>query len=278
MGNNAVNKVLPAIDMLLVLVVILFSTAGLLRSLQGMPSESTDPKQAVVEEKKKELQALKEQLNALQQSQDSVEDLEQSRDIVKQQKDRVDQAEEQFHKVIEQVSNISLQCQLQQMKETLNRLQNKKQQLEQALNDLEAGEVAYQRLKKDLEDIQTEIFKLQAEIDKKGGSAWPGGSGYNGPFVLLECDAQGVIVYPDEERLPIDAPKEKIEGLKESVREKGAVLLLVRPSGFKKSFDHYKPILTTLVGEERGKGKTVVFTYWPVDENASIEKYIPKGD
>ena len=281
MGNNAISKALPAIDMLLVLVVVLFSTAGLMRSLNGMTPDPNDPNAALAEEiekKEERFRELEQQLRTLQQCDDSVPELEAHRRKIVQQKDHIAQAEEGLSEVITEVSNISLQHQIQQMTERSKRLEKEKRGLEQALRDLEADRVASHQLQRELEALEAEIRKIQAEIEKKGGPVWPGGSGYNGPYVLLECDDKGVVIYPGAERLPLDAPKKEMEALVERTRKKGAVLLLARPSSFKKSFDHFRPKLEQVFWEEEEKGQEFVLTYWPIAENTSVEKYIPQGD
>ena len=281
MGNNAISKVLPAIDMLLVLVVVLFSTAGLMRSLNGMTPDPNDPNAALAEEieKQKELlRGLEQQLRTLQQCDDSVPELEAYRRKIVQQKDHIAQAEEGLNEVVTEVHTISLQHRIQQMTARSERLEKERQQLEQALRDLEADRVASHQLQRELEALEAEIRRIQAEIEKKGGRVWPGGSGYNGPYVLLECDDKGVVIYPGAERVPLDAPDEEMEALKERIGKKGAVLLLARPSSFKKSFDHFRPMLSRFVREKRQSGKNIVLTYWPIAEKASIEKYIPQGD
>jgi hypothetical protein len=92
----------------------------------------------------------------------------------------------------------------------------------------------------------------------------------------LECDAKGVTVYPGRRRIANDDLDGQTEWLNSEIKRTGAVALVARPSGFEESYSKFYALLTKLAGLEEAKGNTIVLSFWPIEANESIEKYMPK--
>jgi len=304
MGNTNVNKVLPAIDMLLVLVVVLFATAGLLRSV---PQEGVDPNayEALLAEQDRldtEIKSKKIEANKLEQdlkdleSRDaaSPETLETLLNAAGGEQERIAGAKIVISDIHEQLNCVKrtvedshnvvvLERKIEVLKRKIEQLEHEKEALtnQVAANDLEILKI--QELQNEIDDLNKEIEQLKKKIrkvEKPGAPApekpSPFGGGYKGPFVPLECDDKGVVVYPDKKRVPLEASGNENEWLKQQIRKKGAAALFVRPCGFGKSYAKFYEILTLFADKEEANGKTIVLSFWPIETEEAIEKYLPK--
>ncbi len=300
MGNSEVNKVLPAIDMLLVLVVIMFSTAGLVRSL-------TPPANIELQEEYKRLKdklASKEELaNNLDQklqvlnncSSVPLEKLQATLTETETKQYQLAQTEKNLAEVrskLDQLLNIiEPQKMCEFLKDQIETLKQKIQQLEQERDTLKDGiagidpkRANIQVLQKKIDELNKEIERLKKiikEVEEKvkktsveQGS--PFGGSYTGPYVLLECDDKGVVVYPDKKRVPLKASDEEIDWLKQQIRAAGAAALVVRPSGFEESYAKFYKVLTDFADNDKAKDKTIILSFWPIEAEEAIEKYLRK--
>jgi predicted nucleic acid-binding Zn-ribbon protein len=163
----------------------------------------------------------------------------------------------------------------------IEQLERQRQELANKINDDDIECAKLQELRKKLDDIQAEIERLKVAIAKleekppsKSGRYF--GGDYHGPFILLECDDKGVVVYPGSKRIPLESPAEETDWLKGEIRRVGAALLVVRPSGFKESYAKFYELITKFVDGEASQGKKIVLSFWPIEAEESVKQYLPE--
>lgn len=163
----------------------------------------------------------------------------------------------------------------------IEQLERQRQELANKITEDDIERAKLQELRKKLEDIQVEIERLKvaiAKLEEKPPSN-PGryfGGGYRGPFILLECDDKGVVVYPGSKRIPLASLAAETDWLKAEIRRVGAALLVVRPSGFKESYAKFYELITKFVDEEKSQGKNIVPSFWPIEAEESVKQYLPE--
>lgn len=302
MGNTSMNKVLPAIDMLLVLVVILFSTAGLVRSL---PPEQPEEEQKEYKRLKDELVSKEGLANDLQQqlqvlnecSSTSLEKLKATLTEAEARQQQHAKNEKDFSEVRGKLGQLRdrlnaqkmpefMKNQIEALKQKMQKLERVKEALEKAVTETDRNRAKAQKLKEKIETLQEEIKRLKAKIKEleEQGKAYPPddpsifGGEYKGPYVPLECDDKGVVVYPDKKRVPLEASGDEIEWLKQQIRAVGAANLFVRPSGFEESYTKFYEVLTVFADKEEAKGRTIILSFSPIEAEEAIEKHLRKED
>jgi len=304
MGNTHVNKVLPAIDMLLVLVVVLFATAGLLRSV---PPEGVDPNayeallaeqdrlDTEIKSKKAEAARFEQDLEDLE-SQDlpspktletllhaasgKQERIAESQLIVADMRDKLNDVKEVLQ---EKHQAVTLEKEIKRLKKEIERLEREKEVLERKVteDDIEKGLVQallgkLEEMKQDMERLKERLAELEKEAKEKADRPlWQGD--HDGPYLLLECDDKGIVVYPGENRIVLDAPEYRIDRLKSEVKNVRGAVLVTRPSGFVEAHRKFYGILTGLAKEEAEKDEKIVLSFWPIAEDEPISHYMFKG-
>lgn len=178
---------------------------------------------------------------------------------------------------------IVLESAIRALKVEMEQLDRQRQELANKINDDDIERAKLEELQKKLEDIQAEIERLKEAIENlekkppsKPGRPLGGIRIYNDPFILLECDDKGVIVYPGNKRIPLDSSAEETDWLKSEIRSVGAVLLAVRPSGFKESYAKFYELLTKFADEEASQGEKIVLSFWPIEAEEAVKQYLPE--
>jgi len=177
-----------------------------------------------------------------------------------------------------------LKNRIESLKQKIQKLERVKEALEKAVTETDRNRVKAQELKEKIETLQKEIKRLTAkikELEEQGKANQPEeqsifGGEYKGPYVLLECDDKGVVVYPEKKRVPLEASGDEIEWLKQQIRAVGAAKLFVRPSGFEKSYAKFYEVLTVFADKEEAKGRTIILSFSPVEAEEAIEKHLRK--
>jgi hypothetical protein len=299
MGNVAVNKILPAIDLLLVLVVVLFSTAGFVHSMEGPDDELTKEYEHIqkeLAEKEEKARALEKKQQMLKEYSDgSMDYLNGLLEQVNQRQQRIDTAEDRIEKIRTQFEKITAQFQdtireqslrnrIQALRQVLEELEQERKILQNQVSQAVQENAVAKDLKQKLEDIEKEIEKLKTlikelemKIQETLEDEWSGPfPQFKGSYILLECDAEGVTVYPGRKCIANDDLDRQTEWLRSKIKRVGAAALVVRPSGFEESYSRFYAVLTKLAGQEEAKGNTIVLSFWPIEEDESIDKYKSK--
>ncbi|UCE48773.1 MAG: DUF4407 domain-containing protein [Phycisphaerales bacterium] len=304
MGNTNINKFLPALDMLLVLVFVFFATAGLLRSVPSMagidPNEyealqaEQSRLQAEVKSKKAEVAELEQDLADLE-SQDAPppKTLETLLNAASGKQERVAEGQlmvadmreklDGVKRTIEDSHNaVVLERKIEVLKKKIEQLEREKKELEDEITDSDRERAEILRLQKRLAGLLEEIKRLEALLGpnpprwerSKESAPWP--DWFPPRFLLLECDDKGVLAYPGNRRIRLTAMKEGTKWLEGEVKRIGAAVLVVRPSGFKESYAKFYTLLTELANKEKTKQRKIVLSFWPIEANESIELYLPQ--
>jgi uncharacterized protein YlxW (UPF0749 family) len=178
----------------------------------------------------------------------------------------------------ERETALAAERELESFRETVRQLQQQQEHLNAKLAAAKNDRAHVAALRKELEALTREIPALEKELAKRrSGHPWPTGS-YAGPYVLIECNDRGAVIYPEKRQLPLDLSEDQKSWLCDQVRQAGAALILARPSSFQKSYGQFEGLVGELVNAQEKKGVTIALTLWPIEEHASIEKYVPKGE
>jgi cell division protein FtsB len=307
MESNFVRKILSFIDVSTNLIVILFGTAGLLLAIQpakgtsdnNTPQDSsaqcerltTEVAAKAAEAQKLEsalagsdpldLAALQTLLQAAGRKQEKVGEIERT---VAELRGKLDSAE---GVLVDRHNVVVLQTRIAERQAEWERLEQRRKELAGKITDEDRERARTQELQKKREDLEAEMKRLEsmiAELQQStpppgppGSSAWPGGS-YHGPYVLVECDAKGAMVYPGRKRILTGSLAAETAWLQGQVRRAGAAFLVVRPDSFKTSYPKFHTLLTELADKETTQGKAIVLSFWPIEADESIQSYLPKDN
>jgi hypothetical protein len=307
MGNLNVGRILPVFDTLLLLVTTLFGTAGLLRSIEPSPGDGSVQKEssaerdrlaAEVEAKRGEANELEKKLRDQQRYDglglDALQTLLQTAGSKQEKLAEIQGIITDVHGKLEgaktvvqdKYNSVTLEDAIKALKLQIEQLERRKHDLENEITQEDRRRAEIQELQRKLEAIQSEIRRLKAlieELEQKPKDPTPSGGRlglfrnyHRGPFLLLECDDKGVMVYPGSKRIAVDSSAVERDWLKEQVRRTGAAQLLVRPNGFKDSYAKFYELLTELADKEESAGKKIILNFWPIEANESIQEYLPE--
>jgi hypothetical protein len=178
---------------------------------------------------------------------------------------------------------------MEQLKARQARLESDVNALRGQIGDVERRNAEAARLQDEIAAVEREIAEARRQAEdlrkrleeskaKPSSSLFPF-SGYSGAFVLLECDDEGVRVYPEGRRVATEAPSGDMACLRSRIKDVGAVALIVRPAGFKKPFTVFHRLISELGRESSAAGasRRVEVCHWPIEENEPIAGYMPKG-
>jgi len=163
----------------------------------------------------------------------------------------------------------------------LNRsaLERRKQNVESELEEVRQKIDARQKLAL----AQAEIATRSKELTSLAGSApdnepSPFGN-YHGAFILVECVEDRAIIYPKKDQIGLKPTQEQITELAERIQQTGFVLFVVRPSGwFGNSYHAVYPAVSKQLDEaQENGGKTIGRATLPLEENASLTRYLPNS-
>ena len=101
---------------------------------------------------------------------------------------------------------------------------------------------------------------------------------YGGRYVLIECVADAVVVYPGAQRLPAAMDAAQFDALIQRIDAAGFVAFAVRPSGwFKDSLDTVRPrVLKALAERQAGTQRRIGRTTLPLTADESIDDLLPR--
>jgi hypothetical protein len=85
-----------------------------------------------------------------------------------------------------------------------------------------------------------------------------------------------VIVYPGAKQISLASLTAETDWLKGEIRRVGAVLLVVRPNGFKESYAKFYELLTKFADGEASQGRKIVLSFWPIEAEESVKQYLPE--
>jgi len=300
MGNINVGRVLPVFDTLLLLVTTIFGTAGLLRSMEPDSKDLMSPerdrlatevkvKMAEADELAKRLDGLRQcgalTLDALQTllytAGSRQEKLAEIQRIIAEARGKLEGVQTT---VQDKFNAVTLENTIHALKAQIEQLERRKQDLEKEITQEDRQRAEMQELQRKLEAIRGELETLRiriAELELKDPPPSGGRLGlfrnyHRGPFLLLECDDKGVVVYPGSKRIVVGGSTAEMDWLRDEVRRTGAAQLLVRPAGFKESYAKFYELLTEWADKEESAGKTIILNFWPIEANESIQEYLPE--
>jgi len=296
MGNINAGKILPVFDTLLLLVTTIFGTAGLLRSVEpdrpDPNSPACDRLMAEVDAKRAEAEELAKKLDGVRRSGDlgldalqtllqaasgKQEKLAGIQAIITDARGKLEDAKTVAQ---DKYNSVTLENAIRDLKRRIEQLERRIQDLQNEVTEEDRKRAEIQELQQKLEAALLEIERLEAQLRNPPDQPTRGGrfgGGYHGPFILLECDGKGVVVYPGSKRMVVGSPVSEMSWLKDEVRRVGAAQLLVRPDGFKESYAKFYGLLTELADVETPTGKKIVLSFWPIEANESIEEYLPEN-
>lgn len=322
MNNNSLKKVLPVFDLGIILVIILFCTAGLMQVRDpeppDIPSQETEEQFAKLlkenEHLESELEAKKTEANdlenkllatkegnpnpqpletleaALASAKEKEQSLNEAGSSIKGMNDKFDYVGKAFQKRYEWQKVLELlKSGVKSLDDKIKELEREKQELEKEINEDDLRRAKVQKLKDQIEKLEKQIKHLQQQIKemkekiekiKSDDAPWWGP--HRGPYILLECDGKGVVVYLDSgsnRRIAINASEADIDWLRDKIRQISGAVLTVRPSGFEESYSKFFEILTTFALEEEEKNSNEIdLSFWPIRDDEPISKYMSKGD
>ena len=136
----------------------------------------------------------------------------------------------------------------------------------------------------ELKEAKEEVARLsvqwqKAEQERRESAPRNGIFGdYHGPYVLVECVRGRVEIFPSEQHFGLNPSREQVASLMEQITEAGFVLFVVRPSGwFQNSYDALYPMISKQLDQlEKTQGKVIGRAVLPLDEDTSLDAYLPR--
>lgn len=100
---------------------------------------------------------------------------------------------------------------------------------------------------------------------------------YKGPYVLVECNEDGALIYPGREKVEMKPSKDQADKLLNQITKAGFVAFVVRPGGwYGNSYDRLKALIyEELDKAEKQGGKYVGRSTFPLDAADPITNYLP---
>ena len=162
---------------------------------------------------------------------------------------------------------------LARIQDELAALAEKHALLEAQLQDL----TELEKLLAELESTRLRIEDLRVQRDKMIAERQSLFGGYSGTYVLVECVADAIVVYPDARRITLDELPEEREWLLGEIDAKGYVAIAVRPSGwYGNSFDAAKQLIYRHIDTvQTSSGRTIARTDFPLNADESLGPYLP---
>ncbi len=124
-------------------------------------------------------------------------------------------------------------------------------------NRLQQQQRLNEQAQKDLDDLQQVPEDSTIRVDEIRGTAdWP----LPPNPLYVECDGRGVVLQPENVRLPAQLGERDQERFVEIARKRQYVLLLIRPDGYD-SFWQYRPLLVE---------SSVMYGYEPISQHGRV--------
>jgi hypothetical protein len=303
--NSKIGRIIPVFDTLLLLVTIVLGTAGLLYSVQPPMSDAgndlsgeIDRLMADLAARRREAEELEKRLPARAEQggpgPDALQTLLQAAASRQEKVVEMQRTLTEIHGtldgakgvLVDQHNAAVLENAIAALRAEMERLERQRQELANKITAEDRERAKAQELQKKLEDLRAEMERLRALLAELEAQAaqhaaqkprrWFGGS-YRGPFLLVECDDKGGVVYPGRKRILTENLTAETDWLAGEVRRVGAALLVVRPGGFKEPYAKFYALLTKLAEQGTSQGRTIVLSFWPIEADESIEPYLPEG-
>ncbi|MCF3650771.1 hypothetical protein [Synoicihabitans lomoniglobus] len=164
----------------------------------------------------------------------------------------------------------------------LARIQAELAQLAARHRDLQQEQLDLDRLEKLLAEIEAarlRIAELEVQRNKVIAERRSLFDNYTGPYVLVECVDNAIIVYPGAQRISLNDLPAHQAALLEQIDEFGYVAIAVRPGGWTRdSFDAAKQLIYAhLDAVRQSTGREIARTDFPIKAAEPIGPYLPRS-
>lgn len=183
--------------------------------------------------------------------------------------------DEREHSAAEKLRLLKNAARLARIQQELALLAERHRNLQQEQLDLDHLE----KLLAEIEAAQLVIAELKVQRDQVIAARRSLFNDYTGPYVLVECVANAIVVYPGAQRIVLSDLTEHKAALLQQIDTVGYVAIAVRPGGWTRdSFDAAKQIIYGHIETVRQSGGRIISrTDFPLQPAEPIGPYLPRS-